>query len=76
MRPLASHRRFNRNEHEKPITMKDMNIKPKRGILGKIGLGSGLVVALVFLGGCKTNSSTGDQMKPMKGGEHQQMLNQ
>ena len=49
-------------------------MKTKHNILGKIILSSGLVVALAFASGCATNSSTGDQMKPMKGGEHQMML--
>ena len=40
----------------------------------KLFLEAGLVTALAFMGGCATNSSTGDQMKPMKGGEHLLML--
>ena len=36
-------------------------------------LSLGLLVTLAFASGCATNSSTGDQMKPMKGGEHQIM---
>ena len=36
----------------------------------QIILSLGLPVTLAFASGCATNSSTGDQMKPMKGGEH------
>ena len=50
-------------------------MKTKHNLLNKITLGAGLAVALAFASGCATNSSTGDQMKPMKGGEHQMMLN-
>lgn len=50
-------------------------MKIKHNPLAKISLCLGLAIALVFAGGCATNSSTGDQMKPMKGGEHQMMLN-
>ena len=49
-------------------------MKTKHNLLSKISLGLGLVVALAFASGCTTNTSTGDQMKPMKGGEHQMML--
>jgi hypothetical protein len=49
-------------------------MKTKHNLLSKITLGAGLVVALAFASGCATNSSTGDAMKPMKGGEHQMML--
>ena len=49
-------------------------MKMKNNILSKISLSLGLAVALAFASGCATNSSTGDQMKPMKGGEHQMML--
>jgi hypothetical protein len=44
------------------------------GHLSKISVSFGLAVALALASGCATNSSTGDQMKPMKGGEHQMML--
>ena len=50
-------------------------MKIKLNLLSKISLSLGLAVALAFASGCATNSSTGDQMKPMKGGEHQMMLN-
>jgi hypothetical protein len=30
---------------------------------------------LAFASGCSTTSSSSDGMKPMKGGEHQMMLN-
>ena len=49
-------------------------MKTKHNILGKIILSSGLVVALAFASGCATNTSTADQMRPMKGGEHLLML--
>ena len=48
-------------------------MKKQHGILTKISLCLGLALALVFEIGCATNPSTGDQMKPMKGGEHQIM---
>jgi hypothetical protein len=50
-------------------------MKTKHNHLSKISLCLGLAVALAFASGCATNSSTGDGMQPMKGGEHQQMLN-
>jgi hypothetical protein len=50
-------------------------MKMKLNLLSKISLSLGLAGALAFASGCATNSSTGDQMKPMKGGEHQMMLN-
>ena len=50
-------------------------MKTKHNLLSKISLGLGLAVALAFASGCSTTSSSGDGMKPMKGGEHQQMLN-
>jgi hypothetical protein len=50
-------------------------MKTKYNLLNKISLYLGLVVALAFVSGCATNTSTGDGMKPMKGGEHQMMLN-
>ncbi len=49
-------------------------MKTKHNLLSKISLGLGLAVVLAFASGCTTNTSTGDQMKPMKGGEHQMML--
>ena len=48
-------------------------MKTKHNILRKISLSLGLAVALASASGCRTNNSTGDQMKPMKGGEHQNM---
>src|ERR1035437_692101 len=53
---------------------KDTVMKTKHNLLSKISLGLGLAVVLAFASGCTTNTSTGDQMKPMKGGEHQMML--
>ena len=50
-------------------------MKIKNNLVAKLILGAGLVAGLSFVNGCVTNSSTGDQMKPMKGGEHQMMLN-
>ena len=50
-------------------------MKTKHNSLSKIILGSALAIVLTFASGCTTNSSNSDQMKPMKGGEHQQMLN-
>ena len=49
--------------------------KTKRSVLGKAGLGLGLAGALMFISGCATNNSpsSGDQMKPMKAGEHSMM---
>ena len=49
-------------------------MKTKHNHLRKISLSLGLAVALAFASGCATNTTTGDQMKPMKGGEHQMML--
>lgn len=54
---------------------KDTVMKTKHNLLNKISLSLGLAVALAFASGCATTTDTGDQMKPMKGGEHQQMLN-
>ena len=48
-------------------------MKTKHNLLSKIGLSLGLAVALAFASGCATNTSTADQMQPMKGGEHQLM---
>jgi hypothetical protein len=50
-------------------------MKTKRNLLTKISLCLGLAVALAFVSGCSTTTSTGDGMKPMKGGEHLMMLN-
>ena len=50
-------------------------MKIKNNLLATLILGTGLVSALSFLSGCATTANTGDQMKPMKGGEHQMMLN-
>ena len=49
-------------------------MKIKNNLLTKISFSLGLAVALAFASGCVTNTGTGDQMKPMKGGEHQMML--
>ena len=46
----------------------------KNSIITKLFFGAGLVIALSFMSGCATSSSSGDQMKPMKGGEHMLML--
>jgi hypothetical protein len=53
----------------------DTVMKTKHNHLSKISLCLGLAAALAFASGCATNSSIGDGMKPMKGGEHQQMPN-
>jgi hypothetical protein len=53
--------------------MKTTVMKTKHSILRKIILCSGLVVVLAFASGCSTTSSSGDGMKPMTSGEHQQM---
>lgn len=45
-------------------------MKTKHKILNIISLSLGLVIALAFASGCTTTTSTGGQMKPMKGGEH------
>ena len=50
-------------------------MKTKYNVLTKISLISGCALALAFAIGCATNSTTGNQMKPMKAGEHQLMLN-
>ena len=50
-------------------------MKTKHNLLSKISLSLGLMVALAFASGCATTTDTDDQMKPMKGGEHQMMLN-
>ena len=49
-------------------------IKIKPNLFVKLSLASGLTLMLAFAAGCATNSASGDQMKPMKGGEHQMML--
>ena len=46
-----------------------------KNIITKLVLSAGLVAAVSFMSGCATNTSTADQMKPMKGGEHSLMLN-
>ena len=53
---------------------KDTVMKTKHNLLTKISLCLGLAVALAFASGCATTTSSGDGMKPMKGGEHQIML--
>jgi len=45
-------------------------MKTKHSILSIISLGLGFAIALAFASGCTTDTSTGDRMKPMKGGEH------
>jgi sorbitol-specific phosphotransferase system component IIBC len=52
---------------------KDTVMKTKHNLLTKISLCLGLAVALAFASGCSTTTSTGDGMKPMTSGEHQQM---
>ncbi len=47
-------------------------MKMKHSILTKISLCLGLAVALAFVSGCSTTSSSGG-MQPMTSGEHQQM---
>jgi hypothetical protein len=60
---------------EKQINKKkDTVMKIKNNLLTKISFSLGLAIALAFASGCATNTGTGDQMKPMKGGEHQMML--
>ena len=51
-------------------------MKTTHNLLNKISLCLGLAAALAFASGCSSTSGNGDGMKPMKGGEHQQMLNQ
>ena len=53
--------------------MKATVMKMKHNLLTKISLCLGLAVVLAFASGCATNTGTGDQMKPMTSGEHQQM---
>ena len=50
------------------------SMKTKHSILMAIHLSLGLAVVLAFASGCTTNTSTGDQMKPMSNAEHQKML--
>ncbi|HTI71053.1 MAG TPA: hypothetical protein VMF06_13875 [Candidatus Limnocylindria bacterium] len=50
-------------------------MKTKRKILNVVRLGWGLVAGLALATGCTTDSGRSDDMKPMKGAEHQQMLN-
>ena len=50
-------------------------MKTKTNLLNKIILCSALAITLAFASGCASTSGSSDQMKPMKGGEHQQMLN-
>ena len=50
-------------------------MQSKSNLFTKISFCFGLAVALAFASGYSTNTSTGDGMKPMKGGEHQMMLN-
>jgi hypothetical protein len=45
-------------------------MKTKHNRLTKISLCLGLAIALAFVSGCSTTTSSGDGMKPMKGGEH------
>jgi hypothetical protein len=53
--------------------MTDTVMKMKHNLFIKISLCLGFAVVLAFESGCTTNTSTGDQMKPMTSGEHQQM---
>ena len=50
-------------------------MKIKLNLLTKISLCLGLAVALAFASGCSSTTRTGSGMPPMKGGEHQMMLN-
>ena len=47
----------------------------KKNLVNKIVLCSALAITLAFASGCASTSGSSDQMKPMKGGEHQMMLN-
>ena len=50
-------------------------MKMKHSLLTNISLCLGLAVALAFATGCSTTNGSNNGMKPMKGGEHQEMLN-
>jgi hypothetical protein len=50
-------------------------MKTKHNLLTKLSLCLELAVALAFMSGCSTTPNGSDGMKPMKGGEHQMMLN-
>ena len=49
-------------------------MKTKHGIAIAVSLSVGLAIVLSFANGCATDTSTGDQMKPMTDAEHQRML--
>ena len=49
-------------------------MKNKYTVFAKITILLGFAAALAFASGCSTTSSGGDGMKPMKGGEHLDML--
>jgi hypothetical protein len=54
----------------------DTDMKTKNSIVTKLLLSAGFVAVVSFMSGCATNtSSSTEQMKPMKGGEHMLMLN-
>jgi len=50
-------------------------MKMKPNVLTNISLCFGLAVALAFATGCSTTNGGNNGMKPMKAGEHQEMLN-
>ncbi len=50
-------------------------MKIKNNLLSKISLCLGFAVVLAFASGCSSTTRTGSGMQPMKGGEHQMMLN-
>lgn len=70
---LTGRNKTNNNIGKKGKTAKAM--KTQNSIVTKLLLSAGLVAVVSFMSGCATNRSTADQMKPMKGGEHQMMLN-
>lgn len=45
-----------------------------KNIITKLLLSAGLLATLSFVSGCATNTSTAEQMRPMKGAEHLLML--
>jgi hypothetical protein len=68
---LRTHRSLKEATKQKKDTVMEM----KHNILSKISLISALAIVQAFASGCATNTGTSDQMQPMKGGEHQQMIN-
>jgi hypothetical protein len=54
--------------------MKDTVMKMKNNLLSKISLSSGLAVALAMAASLPVTARAEEPMKPMKGGEHQMML--